>query len=97
MPKEYLDGLKLPDKPLPLALTVYHHTFEITKENYASGGADNGFANAIRFAVAILSELDVVEVEESEAAFDRDATHLLNTNRFSGLTTYTYQSAEDVE
>lgn len=95
MPKEYLDGLKRPDEPLPVPLPVYYHTFQITEDNYASDGPDNGFAGAIRFAVAILSEVQVIEA--SETTIDLDTAQVWKTNRFSGLTTYTYKSTEDRE
>ncbi|KAL0635153.1 hypothetical protein Q9L58_005878 [Maublancomyces gigas] len=95
VPKEYLDGLKRPDEPLPVPLAVYYHTFQITEDNYASDSSDNGFEGAIRFAVAILSE--VRAIEESETTIDLDTAQVWQTNRFSGLTTYTYESVEDGE
>lgn len=90
MSEEYLEGLKHPEEPLPVALPVYYHTFEITEDNYAIDGPENEFAGAIRFAVAILSEVQAIE--ESETPIDLDTAKVWMTNRFSGLTTYTYKS-----
>lgn len=95
MPKEYLDGLKRPDQPLPVPLSVYYHSFKITEDNYAINDPANGFVGAMQFAVVILSEVQAIE--DSETTIDLETEHAWKSNRFSGLTTFTYNSVEEGE
>lgn len=77
------------------SLTVYRHNFEINENNIAKDDPANGFENAMRFVVALLSEVQLVP--DSDVVESRDPEHVGNSNRQSSLTAATYKSVEDGE
>lgn len=60
------------DEQFPVSLTVYRHTFEIKQNNTAGDGPENGFANAIRFVVALLDEVKVVPNSDDVQNWDTE-------------------------